>query len=108
MIKKLLFTTTLLLFSFLALSQSNAEQQASEMTKEMVLALSLDDVQKEKIYKIQLQRFNQAKLIREQYSDEPQIKNAELKKVYNKLYGKLHAAIGKELMSEWKTYKKNK
>tara|TARA_B100001057_G_scaffold501303_1_gene623641 strand:- start:35806 stop:36132 length:327 start_codon:yes stop_codon:yes gene_type:complete len=108
MIKKLLFTTTLLLFSFLALSQSNAEQQASEMTKEMVLALSLDDVQKEKIYKIQLQRFNQAKLIREQYRDEPQIKNAELKKVYNKLYGKLHAAIGKELMSEWKTYKKNK
>ena len=61
MIKKLLFTTTLLLFSFLALSQSNAEQQASEMTKEMVLALSLDDVQKEKIYKIQLQRFNRFK-----------------------------------------------
>jgi hypothetical protein len=108
MIKKLLFTVTFLLFSSVALSQNNAEQQASEMTKEMVLALSLNDVQNEKVYKIQLERFNQAKLIREQYKDEPQIKNAELKKVYNKLYGKLQAALGKELMSEWKTYKKNK
>ena len=57
---------------------------------------------------IHYERFKEANTIRENYGDEPQIKKAALKKVYNKLYGKLQATLGKELMNKWKDYKKNK
>ena len=59
MIKKLFFTALLLIFSSNLTSQNNPEQQAGEITKEMVNVLSLDDVQTEKVYKIQLSRFNE-------------------------------------------------
>ena len=67
MIKKLFFTALLLIFTSNVISQNNPEQQAGEVTKEMVKVLSLDDILTEKVYKIQLSRFNQVNFIRQEY-----------------------------------------
>lgn len=108
MIKKLFFIALLLIFSQESIAQNSLEDKANEITKEMARALSLSDAQKEKVFMIHYERFKEANTIRENYGDEPQIKKAALKKVYNKLYGKLQATLGKELMNKWKDHKKNK
>tara|TARA_B100001057_G_scaffold236384_1_gene236669 strand:- start:386 stop:712 length:327 start_codon:yes stop_codon:yes gene_type:complete len=108
MIKKLFFTALLLIFSSNVISQSNPEQQAGEVTKEMVKVLSLDDVLTEKVYKIQLSRFNQVNFIRQEYKNNPEIVRAELRKLENNLFGSLHSVLGKALMNQWKEYKLSK
>tara|TARA_B100000900_G_C20459642_1_gene666666 strand:- start:276 stop:602 length:327 start_codon:yes stop_codon:yes gene_type:complete len=108
MIKKLFFTALLLIFSSNVISQSNPEQQAGEVTKEMVKVLSLDDVLTEKVYKIQLSRFNQVNFIRQEYKNNPEIVRAELRKLENNLFGSLQSVLGKVLMNQWKEYKLSK
>ena len=108
MIKKLFFTALLLIFSSNVISQSNPEQQAGEVTKEMVKVLSLDDVLIEKVYKIQLSRFNQVNFIRQEYKNNPEIVRAELRKLENNLFGSLQSVLGKVLMNQWKEYKLSK
>lgn len=105
MIKKLFFTALLLIFSSNLISQNNPEKQAGEITKEMVNVLSLDDVQTEKIYKIQLSRFNEVNFIRQEYKNNPEIVRAQLRKLEDNLYGSLHSVLGKALMQQWKEYK---
>jgi hypothetical protein len=105
MIKKLFFTALLLIFSSNLTSQNNPEQQAGEITKEMVNVLSLDDVQTEKVYKIQLSRFNEVNFIRQEYKNNPEIVRAQLRKLEDNLYGSLHSVLGKALMQQWKEYK---
>lgn len=106
--KKISLVAFLFLLSFQLTSQTNPEQQAAEMTKEMVIALSLDENQKSNLYLIHLKRFKDAKLIRQKFLDQPKIKNAELKKVNNRLYGSLQELLGKELMHQWRNYKLKK
>ena len=89
------------------IAQSLEEIQAQEVTDQMTLALSLTEVEKVKVYKIHLKRFQDVSQIRKQYLDEPKLRNVELKKVFNRLYGKLKAALGKEKMRQWATYKQN-
>ena len=108
MIKKLFFTALLLIFSSNVISQSNPEQQAGEVTKEMVKVLSLDDVLTEKVYKIQLSRFNQVNFVRQEYKNNPEIVRAELRKLENNLFGSLQSVLGKVLMNQWKEYKLSK
>lgn len=105
MIKKLFFTALLLIFSSNLISQNNPEKQAGEITKEMVNVLSLDDVQTEKVYKIQLSRFNEVNFIRQEYKNNPEIVRAQLRKLEDNLYGSLHSVLGKTLMQQWKEYK---
>ena len=106
--KKISLVAFLFLLSFQLTSQTNPEQQAGEMTKEMVIAVSLDENQKSNLYLIQLKRFKDAKLIRQKFRDQPNIKNAELKKVNNRLYESLQELLGKELMHQWRNYKLKK
>ena len=54
-----------------------------------------------------MKRFQDVSQIREQYLDEPELRNSELKKVFNRLYGKLKAALGEEKMRQWAEYKQN-
>lgn len=108
MIKKLFITTMLLCFFHVGFSQNTPEQMAKKITTKMVRALSLDEVQKAEVYAVQLDRFTQAAEIRQNHEAEPQIKKAKLKKVYNKLYEKMKAIIGKEKMQKWSAYKQNK
>tara|TARA_B100001093_G_scaffold233261_1_gene223649 strand:+ start:98 stop:430 length:333 start_codon:yes stop_codon:yes gene_type:complete len=106
MIKKLFLTTILLCFCHLGFSQKTPEQMAKKLTSKMAKVLSLDEVQKKEVYVVQLDRFTQAAEIRQNHEAEPQIKKAKLKKVYNKLYGKMKAIIGKERIQKWSEYKK--
>tara|TARA_Y100000385_G_scaffold17696_2_gene17813 strand:+ start:1477 stop:1806 length:330 start_codon:yes stop_codon:yes gene_type:complete len=106
MIKKLFLTAILLCFSYVGFSQNTPEQMAEKLTSEIAKVLSLDEVQKQEVYAVQLDRFTQAAEIRQNHEAEPQIKNAKLKKVYNKLYGKMKAIIGKERMQKWSEFKK--
>jgi len=108
MIKKLFFTALLLIFSSNLISQNNPEQQAGEITKEMVEVLSLDDAQRKRVYRIQLSRFNQVNFIRQEYKNNPEIVRAELRKLENNLFGSLNSALGKALMKQWKEYKSTK
>ena len=107
MIKKLFLTAILLCFCYVGFSQNTPEQMAKKITSKMAKVLSLDEVQKEEVYVIQLDRFRQAAKIRQNHEAEPQIKKAKLKKVYNKLYGKMKAIIGKERMQKWSELKNN-
>ena len=99
---------TLLLLLVLAsnvYSQNTSEERASKITDEMSEVMSLDEDEKAKIYEIQLKRFHEVAIIRSTYAEDLETKKAELKKVYNRLSGKLKSALGKDKMKEWRTYK---
>ena len=107
MFKNLFVILLIMATSSSIIAQSIEEIQAQQVTDQMTLALSLTEVEKEKVYKIHLKRFQDVSQIREQYLDEPELRNAELKKVFNRLYGKLKAALGEEKMRQWAEYKQN-
>ena len=102
---------TLLLLLVLAsnvYSQNTSEERASKITDEMSEVMSLDEDEKAKVYEIQLKRFHEVATIRSMHAEDPETKKAELKKVYNRLYGKLKSTLGEDKMQEWKIYKQNK
>jgi len=102
---------TLLLLLVLAsnvYSQNTSEERASKITDEMSEVMSLDEDEKAKVYEIQLKRFHEVATIRSMHAEDPETKKAELKKVYNRLFGKLKSTLGEDKMQEWKIYKRNK
>ena len=73
----------------------------------MTMVLSLDDVTSEKIYHIQLKRFIDAQRIRKVHmKDERQMK-AELRKLQDRLWGKLKGVLGDGKMKSWSIHKKS-
>ena len=70
--------------------------------------LSFYDYEKAKVYEIQLKRLNEVNTIRSTFAQDPETKKAELKKVYNRLFGKLKNALDKKKMQQWRIYKRNK
>jgi membrane-associated HD superfamily phosphohydrolase len=102
---------TVFLFLVLAsnvYSQNTSEERAKEITNEMSEVLSLNAEETAKVYEIQLKRFNEVNTIRSTYKKDPETKKAELKKVYNRLFGKLKNALDKKKMQQWRIYKRNK
>jgi hypothetical protein len=89
-------------------SQNTSEERANEITNEMSEVLSLNPEEKAKVYEIQLKRFNEVNTIRSTFAQDPETKKAELKKVYNRLFGKLKSTLGKGKMQQWRIYKRNK
>ena len=73
----------------------------------MTMVMSLDDVLSEKVYIIQLKRFIDAQGIRKTYSEDKEQMRLELKKLYNRLWGKLKGVLGDERMELWKEHKRN-
>ena len=89
-------------------SQNTSEERANEITNEMSEVLSLNPEEKAKVYEIQLKRFIEVNTIRSTYAQDLETKKAELKKVYNRLFGKLKNALDKKKMQQWRIYKRNK
>lgn len=89
-------------------SQKTDEKLATKITNEMSEVLSLNAEETAKVYEIQLKRFSEVKIIRSTYAQDPETKKAELKKVYNRLFGKLKNALDKKKMQQWRIYKRNK
>ena len=96
-----------LTFSFSVFSQDGVQERAKKIADEMTMVMSLDDVLSEKVYIIQLKRFIDAKKIRKTYSEDKKQMRLELKKLYNRLWGKLKGVLGDERMELWKEHKRN-
>tara|TARA_Y100000385_G_scaffold291086_1_gene367131 strand:+ start:106 stop:582 length:477 start_codon:yes stop_codon:yes gene_type:complete len=104
--KKFILLVFLMVFTSNAIAQDDLELKATEITNEMAEVLSLSVVDKTKVYEIQLKRFQEVASIREQYKDDDQTRKEELKKVYNRLFGKLKKALDKDKMEQWGDYKR--
>ena len=87
--------------------QDISAEKADKITDEMAQVLSLSEEEKAKVYAIQHCRFQTAMEIRTQYAGDTDAKKAALRKVYDKLHGKLLGAIGSDRMKAWGNYKRN-
>ena len=96
-----------LTFSLSVYSQDGLTDRAKKISDEMTMVLSLDDVTSEKIYHIQLKRFIDAQRIRTTYKDDKPMMKAELRKLQNRLWGKLNAVLGDDKMKSWSEHKKS-
>ena len=96
-----------LTFSLSVYSQDGLTDRAKKISDEMTMVLSLDDQTSEKIYHIQLKRFIDAQSIRKTYQNDKQQMRAELRKLQNRLWGKLNAVLGEDKMKSWSTHKKS-
>ena len=96
-----------LTFSLSVYSQDGLIDRAKKISDEMTMVLSLDDQTSEKIYHIQLKRFIDAQSIRKTYQNDKQQMRAELRRLQNRLWGKLNAVLGEDKMKSWSTHKKS-
>ena len=96
-----------LTFSLSIYSQDGLIDRAKKISEEMSMVLSLDEETSEKIYHIQLKRFIDAQRIRSSYKSNKPMMRAELKKLQNRLWGKLNAVLGEDKMKSWSTHKKS-
>ena len=96
-----------LTFSLSVYSQDGLIDRAKKISDEMTMVLSLDEETSEKIYHIQLKRFIDAQKIRTTFKEDKPTMRAELKKLQNRLWGKLNAVLGKDKMKTWSTHKKS-
>ena len=71
------------------------------------MVLSLDEETSQKIYHIQLKRFIDAQKIRTTYKADKLMMRAELRKLQNRLWGKLKAVLGEDKMKSWSAHKKS-
>ena len=105
--RKLYILSLLFLFSFSAFSQDGFQERAKKLSDEMTVVLSLDDQTSEKIYHIQLKRFIDAQRIRKVHMNDERQMKAELRKLQDRLWGKLNAVLGNEKMKSWSAHKKS-
>ena len=105
--KKLVVFTLLIIISLGAYAQEDPIKRATTLTDTMTEALSLNKEEQTKVYQIQLERFQEVLIIKKKYQDNPETKKIKLKKVYNKLYGKLKGNLGEEKMLLWQKFKRN-
>ena len=96
-----------LFFSLSVYSQDGLTDRAKKISDEMTMVLSLDEETSQKIYHIQLKRFIDAQKIRTTYKADKLMMRAELRKLQNRLWGKLNAVLGEDKMKSWSAYKKS-
>ena len=96
-----------LAFSISSFAQQGVQERAKKITDEMTEVLSLDAETSEKIYHIQLKRFINAQKIRTSFKSDKAIMRAELRKLQNRLWGKLNAVLGEDKMKSWSAHKKS-
>ena len=104
--KKFILLALLIVFNSNAIAQDNLSIKATKITNEMAEVLSLSEEDTEKVYEVQLKRFQEVVSIREQYKDNDQTRKLELKKVYKRLFGKLKNTLDKDKMQQWRDYKR--
>lgn len=107
MIKKYMLIFVLTLSVTAVFAQDIDAERAALLTNEMAQVLSLSEEEKAKVYEIQLNRFKAAMEIRTKYADDANARKAALRKVYDKLHGKLKGTIGSDKMKAWAKYKRN-
>ena len=96
-----------LTFSLFVYSQDGLSDRAKKISNEMTMVLSLDEQTSEKIYHIQLKRFIDAQRIRKVHENDKKQMRAELRKLQDRLWGRLNAVLGDDKMKSWNAHKKN-
>ncbi len=104
--RKLYILIFCILFSISAFSQQGYQERAKKIADDMTMVLALDEETSEKIYHIQLKRFIDAQRIRKEFQSDRKQMQAELRKLQNRLWGKLNAVLGKDKMKAWNAHKK--
>jgi DNA-directed RNA polymerase subunit L len=107
MIEKYILIFALTFSAPVVFAQDVAAEKAAEIKDEMAQELSSSEEEKAKIYTIHHIRFQTAMEIRIQYAGDIDAKKATLRKVYDKLHGKLLGAICSDRMKAWGNYKRN-
>ena len=105
--RKLFFLFFAITFSFSVHSQEGLTERAKKIADEMTLVLSLNDETSQKVYHVQLKRFIDAQRIRKTFSNDKRVMRNELRKLQNRLWGKLNVILGEEKMKSWSKYKNN-
>ena len=72
--KKLILFTLLIILSLGAYAQDDPIKRATTLTDTMTKALSLNKEEQTKVYKIQLERFQEVSIIKNKYQDNPETK----------------------------------
>tara|TARA_B100000900_G_scaffold414206_1_gene440220 strand:+ start:3939 stop:4262 length:324 start_codon:yes stop_codon:yes gene_type:complete len=96
-----------LILSLSVYSQDGLQERAKKISNEMTMVLSLDEQTSEKIYHIQLKRFIDAQRIRKVHENDKKQMRAELRKLQDRLWGRLNAVLGEDKMKSWNAHKKN-
>jgi len=96
-----------LILSLSVYSQNGLQERAKKISNEMTMVLSLDEQTSEKIYHIQLKRFIDAQRIRKVHENDKKQMRAELRKLQDRLWGRLNAVLGEDKMKSWNAHKKN-
>ena len=96
-----------LTFSLSVYSQDGLTDRAKKISDEMTMVLSLDEETSEKIYHIQLKRFIDAQRIRKEHQGNKTQMQTELRKLQNRLWGRLKGVLGDEKMKSWSMHKKS-
>lgn len=105
--RKLFFLFFAITFSFSVQSQEGLTERAKKIADEMTFVLSLNDETSQKVYHVQLKRFIDAQRIRKTFSNDKRVMRNELRKLQNRLWGKLNVILGEEKMKSWSKYKNN-
>ena len=105
--RKLFFLFFAITFSSSVHSQEGLTERAKKIADEMTLVLSLNDETSQKVYHVQLKRFIDAQRIRKTFSNDKRVMRNELRKLQNRLWGKLNVILGEEKMKSWSKYKNN-
>ena len=100
--------TALLFVGFISTAQQNTNKKAQKIANEMTQVLDLNRKESKAVYQVQLNRFNESKSIKSQYSDQPEVRKEKLRLLGNRVYNDLKAVIGIERLKQWKQHRKNK
>lgn len=103
---KFIFVALLSVFTLNVMAQDDLAIKATKITNEMAEVLSLNEEDRAKVYQYQLKRFQEVVSFREIYKDDDQARKVELRKVFNRLFGKLKKTLGEEKMLQWRDYKR--
>ena len=105
---KLIMTMLFALVLTISVSAQTPQKKAKKVTDEMTEVLSLNKKEAKAIYKIQLERFQEGKSIRDEYSDQPEVRKTKLNKLGSKVYNQLKDYLGIERLKKWKAHNKKK
>ena len=94
-------------------AQKKIEKRANKVTAEMTKVLELTKKEAKAVLKVQIAKMKEGAAIRKQHKGEPEVRKAKLKKLGNRVYNDMKAALGggekgKMRLKKWKKHLKDK
>lgn len=107
--KKSIFTLLVLFVTLsMAAQKGGPEKPAKKVADEMTEVLKLNEEESQKIYDLQLERYQGIFAVKKQYANDEETMKAEIKKVNKGKQKELMAVLGKEKMDIWRAHLKKR